>query len=380
MFSGNIPVTRPYFSDKEEKTLQETVRSGWVAQGPKVKAFEKAVASYVGAPFAVAANSCTSALQLSLEVLGVGPGDEVIVPSFTFVATANAVVHRGAKPVFVDIDPRTYNLDPSAVERAASSRTKVILAVDQIGLPADLDAIHAVARSHSFHVLEDAACALGSEYRGKRIGNLSELSCFSFHPRKVITTGEGGIITTPRQEYAELLRTKVSHGATISDLAWHQSSKILIEEYRVFGFNYRMSDLQAAVGLAQMEKLEEILAKRRFLAERYNQAFSSIPEVVPPVEPAGYKANFQTYMIRVLPKAKRNREEIMQDLLEKGISTRRGMMAIHLEPAYLERFGKVSLPETERATRECLVLPLFPQMTAEEQDYVIESLKEALIF
>lgn len=379
LFSKTIPVARPWFSEVEEEILAETLRSGWVAQGPRVRAFEEAVARYVGAPYAIATNSCTSALQVALEILGVGPGDEVILPSFTFIATANVVVHRGARPVFVDINPRTYNLDPRAVEASVTEKTRAIIPVDQVGLPADLAAIHSIAQRKNLQVLEDAACALGSLYQGKKVGSISELNCFSFHPRKLITTGEGGMITTTRPEYAEAARTLVSHGASITDLARHQSSKILFEEYRIAGYNYRMSDLQAAVGLAQMKKLDDILAKKRFLAERYNEAFGSMDELVPPFEPDGIRTNYQSYLLRVLPSAKKDRDTIMEALLQKGISTRRSIMAIHLEPAYRERFGNFRLPETEKAFRETLIMPLYPQMTVEEQDYVIESLKETLV-
>jgi len=379
LFSGVIPVTRPYFDDSEEEMLIETVRSGWVAQGPRVKLFEQAIADYVRAPFTIATNSCTSALQISLEVLGVGPGDEVILPSFTFVATANVVIHRGAIPVFADIDPKTYNIDPCAMEGLITGRTKVIMPVDQVGLPADLGPILKIAEKRNLRVLEDAACALGSEYKGHRIGGISELSCFSFHPRKLITTGEGGMITTAKEELARAARMIVSHGASVSDLSRHQSAKIVFEEYPVFGYNYRMSDLQAALGLAQLQKLDEILEKKRYFAERYNQAFSSMEELVIPKEPEGVRGNYQSYLLRILPKAKRSRDEVMNILLEKGIATRRGIMAIHLEPAYRNRFGDIRLPETEKAFRETIILPLYPQMTVEEQDYVIDSFKQALV-
>lgn len=373
-----IPVTRPYFNELEEQILLEAVRSGWVAQGPRVKQFEQAIADYVQTPFAIAANSCTSALQIGLEILGVGPGDEVIVPSFTFVATANAVVHRGARPVFGDIDPATYNMNPAAVEALITERTKAIMPVDQVGLPADLDPILKIARKRNLRIIEDAACALGSEYKGRRIGGISELTCFSFHPRKLITTGEGGIITTANEELARAARMIVSHGASVSDLSRHQSAKIVFEEYPVFGYNFRMSDLQAAVGLAQMQKLDEILEKKRFFAERYNQAFAGMDELSIPAEPQGIRGNYQSYLLRILPRAKRSRDEVMNILLEKGIATRRGIMAIHLEPAYRNRFGEIHLPETERAFKETIVLPLYPQMTVEEQDYVIEAFKQAL--
>ena len=378
LFTGKIPVAKPWFSDQEEKLVLEAIRSGWVAQGPMVKAFEKEVAQFIGVPHAIAANSCTSALQIALEVLGVGPGDEVIVPSFTFIATANCVIDRGAVPVFADIDPSTYNIDPADLEKKISPRTKCVIPVDQVGLPADIDAIRAIAKRRGLAVLEDAACALGSEYKGKRIGGLNDITCFSFHPRKVITAGEGGMILTADAAYAEKARSLVSHGASVSDLVRHQSSKVVIEEYRNFGYNYRMSDLQAAVGLGQFRRLEEILTKKRFFAERYTEAFSGIAEVVPPVDTADYRTNYQSYMIRLTDRAARSRDEIMDLLLEKGISTRRGIMAIHLEPAFLKRFGKCQLPETEKALRETMILPLYPQMTLEEQDYVIQTLTDYL--
>lgn len=373
-----IPVAKPWFSEEETRQVAEALSSGWVAQGPKVKAFEKGVAEYVGVPYAIAANSCTSALQLGLEVLGVGPGDEVIIPSFTFIATANSVMHCGAKPVFVDIDPETYNINPELIEKAVTSRTKVIMPVDQIGLPADLDAIRAIASKKGIPILEDAACALGSEYNGRKVGGISDISCFSFHPRKLITTGEGGMITTSNSVLAEACRVKVSHGASISDLARHQSSRVVFEEYGVTGHNFRMSDLQAAVGLAQLVKLQEILKRKRFFAERYNAAFGLIPEIAVPIEPQGLKTNFQSYMIRIQSTAKMSRDEIMQELLEKNISTRRGIMAIHLEPAYQKISGTVSLPETERAFLETMILPLYAEMTVEEQDRVIDGIKQAL--
>lgn len=373
-----IPVARPWFSEDEEEEVLQALRSGWVAQGPRVREFEQVVAEYVGAAHGVALSSCTSALQVGLEVLGVGLGDEVILPSFTFVASANSVVSRGAKPVFVDIDPKTYNINPALIEKAVTPRTKVIMAVDQVGLPADLDPIFEMAKKKGLRVLEDAACALGSEYKGRKIGGFGEISCFSFHPRKLITTGEGGMITTSDNLLAESARGRVSHGVSVPALKRHESNKIVTEEYQGFGYNYRMSDLQAAVGLAQFRKLDEILARKRRLAQRYNEAFSQMPEFEPPYEPSYAKTNFQSYLLRILPRAGKSRDEIMQELLDLGISTRRGIMAIHLESSYRNRFGVFHLPETERAAKESMVLPLYPQMTEEEQDQVIESVKKVL--
>jgi len=373
-----LPITRPCLSREEEEAVIEVIRSGWVSQGARVAAFEEAVASYVGARYAVATSSCTTALHLALLYCGIGPGDEVIVPSFTFIATANAVLHSGAKPVFVDIDRRTYNLDPAKVEEAVSPRTRAIIPVDQIGLPADLDAIQDIARRHGLHVVEDAAPAIGARYRGERVGSLSELTCFSFHARKVITTGEGGMITTNNEEMATQARIGRSHGASISDLARHQANAVAIEEYPVLGFNYRMTDIQASIGIQQMQKLDWILERRRTLGERYTAALGDIEGLEPPFVPPDVEHTYQSYCVRIT-NGRHSRDEVMAAMMERHIATRRGVMAIHLEPYYRRRFGAVSLPVTEEMARTTLLVPLFPTMTEAEQDYVIESLRSVMI-
>ncbi len=244
-----IPVARPSFGSDEEAAVVEALRSGWVTQGPRVAEFERQFAEYVGTPHAVAVSSCTTALHLALLVAGVKPGDEVLCPSLSFIATANSIVYAGAIPVFVDIDESTYNVDPKCIKDAITPRTKAILVVHQIGLPAALDEICAIAHEHGLLVIEDAACAIGSEYQGHRIGApYSSMACFSFHPRKVLTTGEGGMITTTDEKVADRLRRLRQHAMGISDVARHGSSKVLIETYEEVGFNYRMPDLQAAVG------------------------------------------------------------------------------------------------------------------------------------
>lgn len=372
-----IPITKPSFTEAEEKRIVEVLRSGWVTQGPQVEAFEKAVAQFVGARFGIATSSCTTALHLALIVAGVGAGDEVICPSFSFIATANAIRYCGAKPVFIDIERDTYNLNPDLLEKLITKRTKAILAVHQIGLSADMDRILAVASRRGISVIEDAACAIGAEYKGDHVGKPHGfLACFSFHPRKIITAGEGGMITTNDPDIAMHLKKLRHHGMSVNDLVRHAAKTVIVEEYDELGYNYRMSDLEAAVGIAQLAKLEDLLERRRKIAARYTQAFQELGYLFPPVVPSYAKHTFQSYQVRVKPDAPISRDELMEKLLERGISTRRGIMASHREPLYAKEYGHIRLPETEAATRETLILPLFPQMTAEEQDFVISNIKE----
>ena len=265
-----IPITKPYLGEEEAQAAAEAIRTGWIAQGPLVARFEEAIAARLGVAHVVATSNCTTSLHVALLCSGVGPGDEVICPSFSFIATANAVLYTGARPVFVDIDPRTYNIDPAAIEAAITPRTKAIIPVDQIGLAADLDAVLEIAERYHLRVIEDAAPALGATYRGRPVGAISPVTCFSFHPRKSITTGEGGAIATNDADLAARARVLRSHGASVSDLARHSATSVIIEAYEELGYNYRMTDIQAAIGLEQLKKLDAILVRRRELAERYN--------------------------------------------------------------------------------------------------------------
>lgn len=369
-----IPITKPYVGEEEALAAAEAVRSGWLVQGPRVAEFEDAVAEYVGARHAIATSNCTAALHLALLCRGIGPGDEVIIPSFTFVATANAVLHAGATPVFVDIDPRSYNLDPVAVNAAVSRRTRAIIAVDQIGLAADLDALMDIATIRGVHLIEDAAPAIGATYRGSRVGSISPLTCFSFHPRKSITTGEGGMITTDDSELARHARILRAHGASISDLTRHQAAAVTIEEYDALGFNYRMTDVQAAVGIEQLKKLDWILSRRRLQAERYDELLAGLEGITTPYAPPDAPHTYQSYMVRLDPRIWPPRDEVMERLLVEGIASRRGVMAIHKEPYYMRHCGRVSLPVTEEATRQTMLLPLYATMTNEEQDAVLHAL------
>jgi perosamine synthetase len=374
----SIPFTKPLLSVEESQAAAEVIHSGWVSQGPKVAEFEKMVADYVGARYAIATPNCTSALYIALMCLGIGGGDEVIVPSFTFVASANSILHTGATPILVDIDPRTYNLDVTKIEPLITPRTKAIMPVHQIGLPADMDPILNLAQKHNLHLVEDAACALGATYKGRKVGCLSELSCFSFHPRKVITTGEGGMITTDSEALAERARLFRSHGASVSDLARHKAGGTIYEQYVTLGYNYRMTDIQAALGIEQMKKLDFILKRRAELAKRYNDALAKMGGIGVPYLPEYATHTYQSYLIRLNGKGHISRDELLQKMVDQGISCRRGIPPIHLEPYWRARFGQSRLPVTEQAAEATLFLPIYPGMTGEEQEYVIDTLKRLL--
>ncbi|MCL2770561.1 MAG: DegT/DnrJ/EryC1/StrS family aminotransferase, partial [Solirubrobacterales bacterium] len=324
-----IPITRPHLTGGEAAAVADVIASGWLSQGPGVAAFERAFAARVGAADAVATTSCTTALALALHVSGVGAGDEVIVPSLSFIATANAVSHCGATPVFADIEPRTYNLDPEAAERAITERTKAIMPVHQLGLPAEMDAFYALSERHGVAIVEDAACAIGARYRGAPIGSLGAPTCFSLHPRKVITTGEGGMIAVQEAALAARLRRLRAHGMDTSDLARHSARDVVLEAYPERGWNHRMTDMQGALGLCQLDALDEILERRRLLAERYTAALEQLPHLeAPHDDPPHTHRTWQSYCVRLRDGAPIGRAELMRGLLADGIATRRGVMAI----------------------------------------------------
>jgi dTDP-4-amino-4,6-dideoxygalactose transaminase len=365
-----VPFAKPTLTGEEGAAVAAVIASGWVSQGPKVQEFERRFAERVGAAEAVAVSNCTTALSLALYAAGVGPGDEVIVPSLSFIATANSVWTLGATPVFADIDPLTYNLDPVAAERAITSKTKAIMPVHQVGLPADMDAFFALADAHGLQVVEDAACAVGARYKARPIGSLGPSACFSLHPRKVITTGEGGMITTQDAELADRMRKLRQHAMDLSDLQRHGAKGVVFEGYPERGFNYRMTDMQAALGLCQLDALDGILASRARLAERYNAAFADVPFLQTPYDPEYAQRTWQSYCVRLLPGAPVERTELMQLLLDEGIPTRRGVMAIHHEGAYPG--VTADLRHTDAAAAEVLMLPLFADLTDAQQDRVIE--------
>jgi perosamine synthetase len=380
MNSPMIAIAKPQLGEEEAAAAREAILSGWVTQGPQVEAFEREFAAYVGAPYACAVSSCTAALHLALHALGIGPGDEVITVSHSFIATANAVRYCGATPVFVDIDPRTYNIDPTLVEAAITSRTRAIMPVHQMGLPCDLPRVLEIAAAYGLPVIEDAACAIGSQIgidgAWERIGKPhGRVACFSFHPRKVITTGDGGMLTTCDPALAEKFRLLRQHAMSLSDVARHSAGRIAFEKYPEVGFNYRMTDIQAAVGRVQLGRLSDLLVRRVEIAATYTQALRQIPGLVPPFVPDYVRSNFQSYPVRVTPEFPLRRDQLMQALLDRGISTRRGIMNAHQEDAYKDA-PATGLPHSEAARDRVILFPLHPQLTHEQLDYVIGSLRE----
>jgi perosamine synthetase len=313
---------------------------------------------------------------LALLAGGIGSGDEVICPSLSFIATANSIAYTGATPIFGDIDLATYNLDPTRLEEAISPRTKAILIVHQIGLPAEMNELLAVAAKRGLTVIEDAACAIGSEYDGKLIGKpFGTMACFSFHPRKILTTGEGGMITTSDAKLAARLRRLRQHAMSLSDVVRHNAKQISSETYDEVGFNFRMTDMQAAIGLTQLGRLGDLLKRRRYLAARYTEALQNLPWLQTPVVPHNRRHNYQSYMVRLVGDFAARRDAIMQDLLEKKISTRRAIMATHRELPYRSERWEHCLPQTNLVADTGLILPLFHQMTESDQDYIVEALQ-----
>lgn len=370
----NIPITKPYFGPEELDALKEPLATGWVTQGPHVRRFEERFAQSIGADHAVSCTSCTAALHLSLAALGVGPGDEVIVPAFTFIASANAVEYVGARPVFVDVDLDTFNMSVEGIERAITPRTRAIMPVHLFGLAADMDPILAIARSRGIFVVEDAACGVGSRYRGQAAGTLGDAGCFSFHPRKVITTGEGGMVVARDAEVARRTAVLRSHGATVSDLERHQGKGFTLPCYDLLGFNYRMTDLQAAIGIVQLGRLDWLVAERRRAARRYSDALAGLSGVTIPVEPEGYFHVYQSFVLFVAEDAAMSRDGLAVELANEGIATRQGTHAVHTLGFYASKYGlrPEDCPNAFAADRQTLALPLYPQMTAEEQEYVID--------
>ena len=376
-----IPITRPVLEENEAQAAAAVVMSGWLSQGAVVAEFEAEFSRIVGAPHACAVSNCTSALHLALLTAGVRPGDEVITVSHSFIAAANAVRQCGATPVFVDIDPAMFNIDTGLIAAAVSPRTRVILCVHQIGMPCDLSRIVPIAQKHGLIVIEDAACAAGSEIEWggefQPIGAPhADIACFSFHPRKVITTGEGGMLTTRRADWDRNFRRLRQHGMSVSSFERHQSSNVTFETYEESGFNYRMTDIQAAIGLQQLRRLPDLVRRRRTLAEAYGRMLADIPEVTPPVEPTWARSNWQSYCIRLPEWA--DQSGVMQTMLDRGVATRRGIMCAHLEPAYRDYQPRFPLPHSEAAHQHCILLPLFPQMTDVMQEEVIAALRSAL--
>jgi len=378
-----IPIARPVLGEREVEAARRAILSGWVTQGPEVAAFEREFAALVGAPHACAVSSCTTALHLALVAAGVGPGDEVVTVSHSFIATANAIRYCGALPVFVDVELDTFNIDPALVDAAITPRTKAILAVHQLGMPCDLASLVATARRQGVPLIEDAACAIGSEIRWQgewqRIGRPhGDMACFSFHPRKLLSTGDGGMVVTASAETDAKLRLLRQHGMSVPDTVRHASAQVVFEDYPIVGFNYRLTDIQAAIGREQLSRLEGIVARRRELAGRYAAALAAVPGVVVPREPEWARTNWQTYAVRLRGADQR---QVMQRMLDDGVSTRRGVMNAHREGAYPAGTWRAAgvLTRGECAQDTAIALPLYHDMTHADQDRVVGSLTRAVV-
>lgn len=384
---GKIPITLPVFGPEELAAVQRPLEAGWVVQGPYVREFEERFAAFVGAAHASATTSCTTALHICTTAFNVRPGDEVIVPAFTWISTANVVEFLGGKAVFCDVDLDTFNLDPTRLEALVTDRTVGIIPVHLFGLAADMDPIMDVAKRHGLWVLEDAACGFGATYHGRHVGTIGEAGCFSFHPRKSITTGEGGMITTNDDELGRLAGILRDHGASRTDHERHHGkAAFLLAEYHHLGYNFRMTDLQGALGCAQMDRAPWIIERRTALAARYDALLADIEWLRAPAVPEGYTHGYQAYVCLFRPdeptlenvdRLNAQRNDLLMQLEAEGISTRQGTHAPVLLDLYAKKYGlrAEDFPNATLADRLTLTLPLYPQMTEAAQDRVVARLR-----
>jgi len=379
LFDNHIPLLKPWLTEEEWYSVKDVILSGWISQGPKVQEFENAVAQFIGARYAVAVNACTSAIHLGLRIQGVNYGDDVIVPDTTCMANINAIAMAGANPVFVDIDKDTYNIDAGLIEKAITPKTKAILNIDQIGLTNDLDAISAIAKKHNLAVVDDAATAMGGKYKGKYLGSHGLVTTFSFHPRKMITTGEGGMLLTDDADIAEKARCLRATGASVSDLERHNAKGIIIQKYYETGYNYRLTDIQAAIGLVQLKKINQMLALRAEQARFYDKALSKIEELIPPYVPDYATHAYSSYLIKISDSSKITPEYIVNNMAKKNISCRFGIQPLHQEPYFNNSGWKDSMfPISCKSAGKSFFIPIFPGLTYENMKYITDSLRQLI--
>lgn len=394
----NIPITKPCFDDREFQLMRKPLESGWVVQGPFVKKFEETLAEYTGAKYAIALNSCTSGQFILSRIIGLEPGDEVILPAFTWISTANAVEFLGAAAVFCDIDIETFNVDVEQMKEKITHRTKALYPVHLFGLPANMSEIMNLAEKNSLSVMEDAACGLGGRIGSKHCGSFGNAGVFSFHPRKSITTGEGGMIITDDEDIAAQAASLRDHGAVRTDFDRHLTKgSYLLTEYPSLGYNYRMTDIQGAMGIAQMEKLDWIMRTKQQLALEYGERLTGVNWLKAPAVPDGFTSGFQTYCclfkpeetkkaiemrdIAAIDRLHEQRNRVMSKLEEKGIATRQGTHAVHIQQLYREKYGFAPLdfPASFAADRLTVALPFFPIITEEEIDYLFKELARCVV-